>query len=117
MGREGLVVSVEIDPVTYEFARENLKKAGYTDIVLVNGDGGSGYPEMSPYDRICVTAACMDIPQPLIEELNDGGRLIAPLIEGEAQKLTLLEKRGKDVLRRVICEVLYINLRGRYGVE
>jgi len=117
VGREGLVVSVEIDPVTYEFARENLKKAGYTDIVLVNGDGGSGYPEMSPYDRICVTAACMDIPQPLIEELNDGGRLIAPLIEGEAQKLTLLEKRGKDVLRRVICEVLYINLRGRYGVE
>lgn len=117
VGKEGLVVSVEIDPVTYEFARENLKKAGYTDIVLVNGDGGSGYPEMSPYDRVCVTAACMNIPPSLIEELSDGGRLIIPLIEGEVQKLTLLEKRGKEVIRRVICEVLYINLRGRYGVE
>ena len=116
VGRDGLVVSVEIDPVTFEFAKENLKKAGYIDIILVNGDGGSGYPEMSPYDRICITAACMNIPSPLIEELIDGGRLIAPLIEGVAQKLTLLEKRGKDVLRRVICEVLYVNLRGRYGV-
>jgi len=117
VGKEGLVVSVEIDPATYEFARENLKKAGYTDIVLVNGDGGSGYLEMSPYDRVCVTAACMNIPPSLIEELSDGGRLIIPLIEGEVQKLTLLEKRGKEVIRRVICKVLYINLRGRYGIE
>ena len=117
VGRDGLVVSVEIDPVTFEFAKENLKKAGYIDIILVNGDGGSGYPEMSPYDRICITAACMNIPSPLIEELIDGGRLIAPLIEGVAQKLTLLEKRGKDVLRRAICEVLYVNLRGKYGIE
>lgn len=115
VGTEGLVASVEIDPVTYEFAKENLKKAGYTDIILVNGDGGSGYPPMAPYDRICVTAACMAVPAPLMEELIDGGRLIAPLIENGIQKLTLLEKSGKGAKRKAICEVLYVNLRGRYG--
>lgn len=117
VGTEGLVVSVEIDPVTFEFAKENLEKAGYTDIVLVNGDGGDGYPPMSPYDRICVTAACMAVPAPLIEELIDGGRLIAPLIENGVQSLTLLEKSGKGVKKKVICEVLYVNLRGRYGAR
>lgn len=117
VGTEGLVVSVEIDPVTFEFAKENLEKAGYTDIVLVNGDGGDGYPPMSPYDRICVTAACMAVPAPLIEELLDGGRLIAPLIENGVQSLTLLEKSGKGVKKKVICEVLYVNLRGRYGAR
>jgi protein-L-isoaspartate(D-aspartate) O-methyltransferase len=62
VGADGLVVSVEIDPATFEFGRRNLENAGYDDIVLVKGDGGLGYPEMSPYHRISVTAACIEIP-------------------------------------------------------
>jgi len=58
VGSEGLVVSVEIDPLTFEYAKENLVRAGYDDIVLVNGDGGYGHPDMSPYDKIAITAAC-----------------------------------------------------------
>lgn len=117
VGTEGLIVSVEIDPVTFKYAKENLEKAGYTDIILVNGDGGDGYPPLAPYDCVCVTAACKDIPVPLMEELIDGGRLIAPLIENGVQNLTLLEKSGKGVKREVVCEVLYVNLRGRYGAK
>jgi protein-L-isoaspartate(D-aspartate) O-methyltransferase len=52
VGPYGLVVSIEIDVLTFEFAKSNLEKAGFSDIVLVKGDGGLGYPEMSPYDRI-----------------------------------------------------------------
>lgn len=81
VGHEGFVVSIEIDPLTFEFARKNLENLGYRDIILVKGDGGLGYPEMSPYDRICITAACVEIPPPLIEQLRTGGRLIAPVIE------------------------------------
>jgi protein-L-isoaspartate(D-aspartate) O-methyltransferase len=117
VGSEGLVVSIEIDPLTYGFARKNLEDAGYRDIILVKGDGGLGYREMSPYDRICITAACLHIPPPLIEQLKTGGRLIAPVIERGIQNLVLLEKGEKGVSRKVICEVLYINLRGSYGVE
>jgi protein-L-isoaspartate(D-aspartate) O-methyltransferase len=45
VGGEGLVVAVDIDAATLAFARENLQRAGYTDVVLVRGDGGLGYPE------------------------------------------------------------------------
>lgn len=117
VGSYGLVVSVEIDPLTLEFARKNLENAGYDDIVLVKGDGGLGYPEMSPYDRICSTAACIEIPHPLIEQLTTGGRLIAPVKEYEVQYLVLLEKVARRIRRKIICEVLYVSLRGRYGVR
>jgi len=115
VGPGGVVVSVEIDPVTLEFARRNLQKAGYTDVVLARGDGGLGYPEKSPYDSIAVTAACIEIPPPLIEQLRLGGRLIAPVLEGGAQNLTLLEKDITGIERHILCEVLYVSLRGIYG--
>jgi len=115
VGPRGLVVSVEIDPVTLEFARRNLEEAGYRDVVLVQGDGGLGYPEASPYDSIAVTAACVEIPPPLIEQLHIGGRLIAPVFQGGRQYLTLLEKGAEGIQRQIICEVLYVSLRGVYG--
>lgn len=116
VGAKGLVLSIEIDPLTFEFARLNLEKAGYEDIMLVKGDGGLGYPEMSPYDRICLTAACTEIPPSLPEQLKTGGRLIAPVQEHGIQYLVLLEKRVRGIKKRIICEVLYVSLRGRYGV-
>jgi protein-L-isoaspartate(D-aspartate) O-methyltransferase len=115
VGPHGLVISVEIDPVTLEFARRNLEEAGYRDVVLVQGDGGLGYPEKSPYDSIAVTAACVEIPPPLIEQLRIGGRLIAPVFQGDRQVLTLLEKGAEGIQRQIICEVLYVSLRGVYG--
>ena len=117
VGKSGLAVSVEIDPVTFEFARMNLERAGYRDIVLVQGDGGLGAPERAPFDSICITAACLEVPPPLLEQLKTGGRLIAPMMERGVQWLTLIEKGSGKIERKVICEVLYVSLRGRYGVE
>jgi protein-L-isoaspartate(D-aspartate) O-methyltransferase len=115
VGPKGLTISIEIDPWTFEFAKTNIDKAGYDDIVLVNADGGLGYPEMSPYDRIALTAACVEIPPPLIEQLAIGGRLIGPVLTDNDQDLVLLEKTAEGLERRVICEVLYVSLRGVYG--
>ncbi len=117
VGSSGLVAALEIDPKTFEFARENLERAGYKDIILVRGDGGLGYPELAPYDSICITAACMAIPPPLIEQLRLGGRLIAPIMEYGIQNLVLLEKSEKGASQKAICEVLYVSLQGRYGVS
>ena len=116
VGREGVVVAVEIDATTLAFARENLTRAGYTDVLLVHGDGGLGDPEHAPYDRICVTAACPEVPPPLIEQLASRGRLIAPIIEGARQRLTLVEKTVRGVSRKCLADVLYVSLRGRYAV-
>jgi protein-L-isoaspartate(D-aspartate) O-methyltransferase len=116
VGREGLVVAIEIDPATLAFASANLDRAGYTDIVLIDGDGGVGHAEQAPYDRICVTAACPDVPAPLIEQLATPGRLIAPVLEGTRQRLTLLERTADGVRRAGLTDVLYVSLQGRYGV-
>jgi protein-L-isoaspartate(D-aspartate) O-methyltransferase len=115
VGPGGVTVTVEIDPVTFEFAKKNIENAGFEDIVLVNRDGGFGYLEMSPYDRIAITAACIAIPAPLIDQLKIGGRLIAPVQKHEDQELVLLEKGANEIQRSVICEVLYVPLRGPYG--
>jgi protein-L-isoaspartate(D-aspartate) O-methyltransferase len=117
VGPEGLVVAVDIDAITLAFARDNLNRAGYTDVVLVQGDGGLGYPEHAPYDRVCVTAACPDAPPPLIEQLAPRGRLIAPIIQGTRQQLTLFDKTAHAVRRKVLADVLYVSLRGRYGAR
>lgn len=115
VGTRGLVVSVEIDPGTFEFARRNLERAGYRDIVLVQGDGGLGAPAYAPFDRICMTAACPAVPHPLLEQLDKEGRLIAPVMDRGGQQLTLIRKTGGKVEKEWICEVLYVSLRGRYG--
>jgi protein-L-isoaspartate(D-aspartate) O-methyltransferase len=117
VGPEGRVVAIDIDPTTLDFARENLERAGYADVVLIHGDGGLGYPEHAPYDRICVTAACPDVPPPLIEQLALRGRLIVPVMEGTRQRLTLLEKTVDGVRRKSLADVLYVSLQGRCGVR
>jgi protein-L-isoaspartate(D-aspartate) O-methyltransferase len=114
VGPQGLVVSVDIDPLTLEFGKRNLERAGYSDVVVVLGDGGLGYPPLAPYDRIAMTAACRAVPPPLLEQLAPGGRLIAPVLERDVQVLTLLEKGEHGFERRALCEVLYVSLRGRY---
>jgi protein-L-isoaspartate(D-aspartate) O-methyltransferase len=116
VGPRGQVVSVEIDPVTLEFARRNLARAGYRDVLLVLGDGGAGYPPAGPYDRIAITAACDPVPPPLFEQLKPDGRLIAPVQAGTVQQLVLFERRNGELARRELCEVLYMALRGAYGV-
>jgi protein-L-isoaspartate(D-aspartate) O-methyltransferase len=117
VGPDGLVVAIDIGATTLAFARKNLKRAGYTDIVLVLGDGGLGYAAHAPYDAICITAACRDVPPPLIEQLAARGRLIAPLLDDTRQRLTLLEKTTDAIRRTILTDVLYVALRGRYGAR
>ena len=116
---DGLVVSIEINPVTYRFARENLKRTGYDKVILILGDGSLGYPPEAPYDAICITASCPDIPPPLIEQLASPGRLMAPVGSSNSlfgQDLVLLEKdeRGR-IQRRKLMKVAYVPLIGKYG--
>ncbi|MCX6649298.1 MAG: protein-L-isoaspartate O-methyltransferase [Candidatus Bathyarchaeota archaeon] len=118
VGDGGLVVAIEINEATYEFARENLKRTGYGDVRLILGDGTLGDPESAPYDAISVTAASPDFPPPLVEQLRPLGRMIAPI--GEAtiygQDLILLEKgRGGEYTRRTLMQVAYVPLLGEHG--
>jgi len=115
VGDSGQVTSIEIDALTHEFAKQNLERAGYADVVLVHGDGGRGYAPRAPYDRIAITAACPEVPPPLIAQLTLGGRIIAPLLQDSVQRLTVVTKRADTTDREVLCDVLYVRLQGQYG--
>ena len=115
----GLVVSIEINAITYRFASANLNRMGYGNIVLVLGDGSLGHPKEAPYDAICITAACPEIPQPLVDQLKAPGRLMAPVGGNHSlfgQDLVLLEKGEDGLLRRsTLMKVAYVPLTGEYG--
>lgn len=117
VGKEGLVVTLEIDKETYEFAKANLRKSGYRDVLVILTNGSLGYLPKAPYEKICITASCPQIPQPLIEQLKPGGRLISPVgSPAGSQDLILLEKKLDGGLTTTNLEkVLYVPLRGRLG--
>ena len=75
----GLVFTVERHKQLVKIAKENLKQAGYEDVIVVNGDGKHGYASEGPYDRIMVTAAAHQVPQKLKDQLSIGGLLVAPI--------------------------------------
>ena len=117
VGPEGLVVTMEIDPKTYAFARENLLQKGYNQIVMVQGDGSRGYPRRAPFDRICFTAAAPEMPPPFLEQLAVDGRVIGPVgAPNQVQDLVMMVHEGPGQWRRVVVEtVAYIPLRGEHG--
>lgn len=117
VGPEGLVVTMEIDPETFAFARENLQRLGYDRVIVIQGDGSQGYPLLAPYDRICFTATAPEIPPPLLRQLAVAGRLIGPVgSPHQVQDLVMLVCEEPGKWRRVVVEqVAYIPLRGEYG--
>lgn len=111
------VYTVERIPQLAEKARERLRELGYSNVHIRLGDGYEGWPERAPYDAIIVTCAAEEMPQPLIEQLADGGRLVAPVGEsGWSQSLVLLHKRGTEITRREVTGVVFVPLvRGTAG--
>ncbi|MHA2243812.1 MAG: protein-L-isoaspartate O-methyltransferase [Candidatus Hodarchaeales archaeon] len=117
VGPDGQVTSIEIDHDTFIYAKKRISLLGHSNLFLVEGDGGKGYLNHAPYDKICVTAACVKIPPPLVNQLKEGGKLITPCgIPNKAQDLILLEKNvGGDITIKGIEKVLYVSLQGEYG--
>lgn len=97
------VYTIEIVSELAKESSERLKKLGYTNIICKYGDGYQGWKEYAPFDIIMVTAAAEEIPQPLIDQLAENGKLVIPVGPPSAvQELILLVKRnGKTTSRRL----------------
>lgn len=119
VAREGKVITIERNEVTYKFGKQNLQKAGYQDILVIHGDGTKGYPPEAPYQKICVTASFTKVPEPLKNQLAKLGRLIMPIgPTWLGQELTLLKKsREGRFTRESKGAVTYVPLTGKYGYE
>ncbi len=90
------VYSIEIIPELADQARQVLRKHGYDGVHVLTGDGYKGWPDHGPFDAIIVTCAPEEVPQALVDQLNEGGRMILPLGAG-FQRLVILHKRAGRV--------------------
>jgi protein-L-isoaspartate(D-aspartate) O-methyltransferase len=109
------VYTVEIIPELAESARERLDRLGYGSVVSVNADGYYGWEEYAPYDAIIVTAAPDHVPQSLVEQLKDGGRMVIPVGPvGWYQTLWLITKAGQEVEYHNKGGVTFVPLTGEH---
>ena len=105
------VYTIEIIPELAKQATARLAKMGYKNIVTKLGDGYKGWKEHAPYDIIIVTAADDHIPQPLIDQLSENGRLIMPIgSPSSAQQLVLATKKNGKIEKRKLAMVRFVPL-------
>jgi protein-L-isoaspartate(D-aspartate) O-methyltransferase len=89
---------------------------GYENVTVVVGDGSEGLPEHAPFDAILVAAASPRVPDPLAEQVAEGGRIVQPLGPGGAEDVVLFEKRDGELRRvRSVSGAHFVRLYGRHG--
>ncbi len=106
------VYTIEIIPELGRQAAERLETLGYSNIHTLVGDGYDGWPEQAPFDAIVVTAAPSEIPQPLLEQLAIGGRLVIPVGRG-SQDLVVVTKTAEGLVQRVETPVRFVPMTGK----
>ena len=104
--------SIEIVEPLARSAAERLKTLGYPNVTVRQGDGYRGWPEKAPFDLIIVAAAPEHVPQPLIDQLKPGGRLVIP-IGKHFQDLMLVEKQSDGTVTRwQVAPVAFVPMTG-----
>lgn len=109
------VVTVEKNISLAESARTRLASLGYQNIRVETGDGTWGWPDAAPFDAILVAAAAPSVPEPLIAQLAEGGRMIIPVGQSDKQILVRIRKRAGEVVPEKLFACQFVPLRGRYG--
>jgi protein-L-isoaspartate(D-aspartate) O-methyltransferase len=106
------VYTIEIVAPLAEEARERLVRLGYRNVEVRAGDGYQGWPEKAPFDAVIVTAAAPRIPEPLKQQLKDGGRLVIPVGE-EYQELIVVTRRGTAYVENRVLPVRFVPMTGK----
>ncbi|MBW1642800.1 MAG: protein-L-isoaspartate(D-aspartate) O-methyltransferase [Deltaproteobacteria bacterium] len=109
------VYTIEIVDVLGKRSKRLLSDLGYTNITVKVGDGYKGWKEHSPFDAIIVTCAPSHIPEPLKNQLAEGGRMIIPVGESLHQKLVLLVKREGKIKQKAIIPVRFVPMMKKDG--
>jgi protein-L-isoaspartate(D-aspartate) O-methyltransferase len=109
------VFSIERIGALLEQARSNIQRAKVSNVSLLMGDGTVGWRQYAPYDAILVSAASPKVPEPLVEQLAEGGKLLIPLGSMEEQDLVMFTKRGQELVRESILPVRFVPLLGTHG--
>ena len=112
------VYTIEIVPPLAESARAILSKLGFENVHVRLGDGYLGWPEKAPFDAIIVTCAPDHVPEPLVSQLKEGGRLVIPVgTTGGIQQLVLLRKRNGQISKEKMLDVRFVPMTGKMTDE
>ena len=111
------VFTIERKAVLANKAEERIRALGYANIKVKVGDGTLGWPEESPFDRIIITAGSPQLPQPLIEQLSDGGIIVAPVGDRFSQQLVVIKKLKGVLSEQLHTPCIFVPLIGEYGWE
>jgi protein-L-isoaspartate(D-aspartate) O-methyltransferase len=106
------VYTIEIIEPLAKRAEADLRRLGYLNVKVLTGDGYKGWPEQAPFDSIVVTCAPDHVPQPLIDQLKDDGRMIIPVGTPGDQKLYLLRKHGAKIEQQAVLPVAFVQMTG-----
>jgi protein-L-isoaspartate(D-aspartate) O-methyltransferase len=109
------LTTIERIPHVASLARENLNSLDISNVIVIEGDGTLGYPENAPYDGIIITAATPEVPKPLIEQLAEGGSLVAPVGGHDFQELIVVRKLHGTITRESHGGVRFVPLIGKHG--
>ncbi len=109
------VTSIEIIPKLAAFAESNLKKEKIRNVEIIAGDGSIGFKKNSPYDKIIITAACPKIPEELIDQLNEGGIIVAPVGDLFTQVMIKATKKYGKLEEKKIGYFRFVPLKGKKG--
>jgi protein-L-isoaspartate(D-aspartate) O-methyltransferase len=115
VGEGGRVTAVDIDEDIVAQARQNLDAAGYGQVQVVQGDGGYGYAEGAPYDRIVLTVGAADVLPAWVEQLKPAGRLLLPLSLNGPQKSVAFRRAGDYLESDSIYDCGFMRLRGAFA--
>jgi protein-L-isoaspartate(D-aspartate) O-methyltransferase len=107
------VYSIEIVEALAEESRERLERLGYKNVEVRHGDGYEGWPEQAPFDVIVVAAAPREIPQPLIDQLAPGGRLIIPVGDAWQHLLVVTKQEDGGIDTRHVAPVAFVPMTGK----
>ena len=106
------VYSIEIIEPLAKNAEATLARLGYKNVQVKAGDGYKGWPERAPFDAVIVTCAPSHVPQPLVDQMKEGGRMIIPVGGLGEQKLYLLEKKNGQLEQRAVLPVRFVPMAG-----
>jgi protein-L-isoaspartate(D-aspartate) O-methyltransferase len=106
------VYTIEIVKNLGRRAAETLKKLEYDNVFVRVGDGYQGWPEAAPFDKIIVTCSPEDVPQPLLDQLKEGGKLIIPVGERYQQYFVLCEKKNGEIERKELIPICFVPMTG-----
>jgi len=109
------VFTIERKAVLARKAEERIRALGYYNIKAKVGDGTLGWQEESPFDRIIITAGSPQLPQPLTEQLSDGGIIVAPVGDRFSQQLVVIKKLKGALSEQLHTPCIFVPLIGEYG--